>query len=60
MAEHDGTQHTPLKTKKHFIMPTLISFANLTAEQLESTSMLRDEFEKTGTIENLSFDELLN
>ena len=60
MAEHDETQHTPLKTQKHFRMSKLISFPSLIEEQLESTSMLREEFEQTGTIKTISFDELYN
>lgn len=60
MAEHDGAHHTPLKTQHHFRMSTLITFPKLAEEILESTSMLREEFEKTGTIKTISFDELYN
>jgi hypothetical protein len=60
MADHDETQRTPLKRQTYFRVPTLTSFSNLIEEQLESTSMLQEEFEKTGMIKTISFDELLN
>lgn len=47
-----------LTDKNHFRCSTLITFPSLTEEYNDFVTGLRQEFEKTQSIECLSFDEL--